>query len=105
MTKPPKRGKAKSTACASNKNKTFHRKAFCATHRLLSHLFNLYENLDFAPPNPQPPTNKLFVNSSLTKVAIHKSAENTTPNVLHLAPRPGARINKVVLKNDKQKDV
>ena len=30
--------KAKSTACASNKNKTFNRKAFAATHRLLSHL-------------------------------------------------------------------
>ena len=42
MKKPLKRGKVKSTACASNKNKTFHRKAFCATHWLLSHLFNLY---------------------------------------------------------------
>ena len=33
----------KSTACASNKNKIFHRKAFCAALRLLSHLFNLYD--------------------------------------------------------------
>ena len=32
----------KSTACTSNKNKIFHRKAFCAALRLLSHLFNLY---------------------------------------------------------------
>ena len=34
----------KSTACASNKNKIFHRKAFCAALRLLSHPFNLYDD-------------------------------------------------------------
>jgi len=28
-------------ACASKKNKTLHSEALCATHRLLSHLFNL----------------------------------------------------------------
>ena len=35
----------KSTACTSNKNKIFHRKAFCAALRLLSHLFNLYGHI------------------------------------------------------------
>ena len=34
--------KVKSTAWSSNHNKTFHRKAFCATHRPASNLFNLY---------------------------------------------------------------
>ena len=37
----------KSTACASNKNKIFHRKSFCAALRLLSHLFNLYAKYVF----------------------------------------------------------
>ena len=36
------KGPKERVQCASNKNKTFHRKACCATHRLLSHLFNLY---------------------------------------------------------------
>ena len=40
--------KAKSTACASNKNKTFHRKVFCTADRLLSHPFNLYEWATFS---------------------------------------------------------
>ena len=37
------KGPKERVQCASNKNKTFHRKACCATHRLLSHLFNLYD--------------------------------------------------------------
>ena len=39
-----KNRKVNSTACASKKNKTFHRKAFCAALQLLSHPFNLYGN-------------------------------------------------------------
>ena len=42
-----KRAEVKSTACASNKNKTFHLKAFCATHRPLSLLFNLSAFITF----------------------------------------------------------
>ena len=36
---------SKGRCSASNKNKTFHHKAFCATHRFLSQLFNLYASV------------------------------------------------------------
>ena len=36
---------SKGHCSASNKNKTFHHEAFRATHRLLSHLFNLYASV------------------------------------------------------------
>ena len=35
--------KAKSTACASKKNKTFHRKAFCTTFHGSANLFEKYD--------------------------------------------------------------